>query len=182
MSYSHLALLRGINVSGHKTVPMARLKALFVDGLGYADAKTHLNSGNVLFAADSAPRETLEKLISGELRDTFGFPVEVVVRTRPELVKIAERGPFAGTADDENITRYVTFFKTAPTQEQLSLVAAIDNPGETHVAEGSELFSELNRGLSQNLVFSGNFIDKKLKSIATTRNWRVVRKLAEMMA
>ena len=158
---------------------MADLKACFVNELGYTDARTYIQTGNVLFTSGKAAA-TLEKEISTQFEKTFGFEVEVIVRTAPELKKIAEHGPFAKSTDSAEITRYVTFLKQELTPEQLAKVAAIDNPGETHQIRGKEVYSELDRSLSENLVFSGNFIDKKLKSIATARNWKVVRALADM--
>jgi uncharacterized protein (DUF1697 family) len=49
------ALLRGVNVGKDRRLPMARLRALFTQ-MGYADAATLVNSGNVVFsAAKGAP-------------------------------------------------------------------------------------------------------------------------------
>jgi uncharacterized protein (DUF1697 family) len=179
----YVALLRGINVGGNKTIRMADLKACFVRELGYRDAITHLNSGNVLFGVPGGvpSNAALEEQIGARLERSF-FAVEVVVRSAAEMKEIAESGPFAGSGDSPEITRYVTFFKRPLTPEQHALIEGIDNPGETHGVIGTELYSELDRSQSRNLVFSGNFIDRQLKSIATTRNWRVVRKLAEMLS
>ena len=49
----HVALLRGINVGRAKRVAMAELRAL-IEGLGYGDVRTLLNSGNVVFSASAA--------------------------------------------------------------------------------------------------------------------------------
>ncbi len=48
MARRHVALIRGINVGRAKRVAMADLRAL-VEGLGYRDVRTLLNSGNVVF-------------------------------------------------------------------------------------------------------------------------------------
>ena len=44
---TYVALLRGINVSGHRPVPMERLAATCA-GLGLANIVTYLQSGNVV--------------------------------------------------------------------------------------------------------------------------------------
>jgi uncharacterized protein (DUF1697 family) len=46
-----IALLRGINVGGAKKVPMARLRALCEEQLGWSDVQTYVQSGNVVFTA-----------------------------------------------------------------------------------------------------------------------------------
>ena len=45
-----VALLRGDNVGRGKRVAMADLRAV-VEGLGYRDVRTLLNSGNVVFTS-----------------------------------------------------------------------------------------------------------------------------------
>ena len=51
----HIALLRGINVGGHKKVPMAALREA-LEAAGFADVKTYVQSGNVaLTAAERSP-------------------------------------------------------------------------------------------------------------------------------
>jgi len=43
-----ISMLRGINVSGQKTIRMADLKAIY-ESLGYIQVTTYVQSGNVVF-------------------------------------------------------------------------------------------------------------------------------------
>jgi len=43
-----IALLRGINVSGQKKVPMAQLRSLLTNS-GFKNVQTYIQSGNVIF-------------------------------------------------------------------------------------------------------------------------------------
>jgi uncharacterized protein (DUF1697 family) len=45
---TYIALLRGINVGGHKKMEMPELITAF-KSLGFKDVKTYLQSGNVIF-------------------------------------------------------------------------------------------------------------------------------------
>ena len=74
-----IALLRGINVGGNKKVPMARLRAL-LEGLGYTEVATLLQSGNAVFTAKEKP-EAVRRALEAALKADFCFPVEVVLRT-----------------------------------------------------------------------------------------------------
>ena len=49
---TYICFLRGVNVGGNKLLKMAELKALF-DSLKLRDAKTYLQSGNVVFRSDT---------------------------------------------------------------------------------------------------------------------------------
>lgn len=69
--------MRGINVSGQKIIPMAYLKAMFLK-LGFTDAKTFIQSGNVVFTSGAAAPATTKKIEEG-IRKTFGFDVTVVL-------------------------------------------------------------------------------------------------------
>ena len=73
MAGRHVALLRGINVGTAKRVAMADLRAL-VEGLGYGDVSTLLNSGNVVFtvpakAAKTSPATRIEQALEKGMRD-----------------------------------------------------------------------------------------------------------------
>ena len=50
-----LGLLRGVNVGGHKRVPMAELRELCAE-LGFERARTYIQSGNVVFVEPSSAR------------------------------------------------------------------------------------------------------------------------------
>ena len=70
---SYIALLRGVNVGGKRKVPMTELQAAFV-AMGFADARTLLNSGNVVFRADkSLTPPALEAFLEAEAARRLGF-------------------------------------------------------------------------------------------------------------
>uniref|UniRef100_UPI0011789D76 DUF1697 domain-containing protein n=1 Tax=Brachyspira hyodysenteriae TaxID=159 RepID=UPI0011789D76 len=78
-----IALLRGVNVGGHRKLPMARLREVVAD-LGHRDVATYVQSGNVVFTGpDDEPEEVAAGLEDGLAR-AFGFGVRVVLRTRDE--------------------------------------------------------------------------------------------------
>jgi uncharacterized protein (DUF1697 family) len=84
----HVALLRGINVGGKNLISMGELAEAFRDA-GYTEVRTHLQSGNVLFAAGRAAEDGIERM----LEQRFGIPILVIVRTRDELAAIVAKAP-----------------------------------------------------------------------------------------
>ena len=66
----YVAFLRGVNL-GKRTVRSAELKAAF-EAMGFAEVKTLLASGNVLF--DAASARGLRQKIEAGLAAAFGFP------------------------------------------------------------------------------------------------------------
>lgn len=56
MAECHVALLRGINVGGHRKLPMAELRSLCES----LDVKTYIQSGNVVFRSAKNWRTVLK--------------------------------------------------------------------------------------------------------------------------
>ena len=176
---TYVALLRGINLGSKRRVAMADLRALLA-GLGYDDVRTHLQSGNAVFRAGSrspaSVRSTVEKAIATGLR----MDVDVVVRSAVQLAAVVDADPFAGTATDP--ARYlVTFLDKAPPKSWLSDVDVASYQPEQVAVRGAEIYLWLPEGVHTSRL-ARLVGDAKLGGTATSRNWNVVRRLAEMAA
>ena len=86
-----IALLRGINVGGANVIKMSDLVAL-LDGIGFIDAKTYVQSGNVVFRSDAQSAPAMERAISDAVAQEHGFRPRVLVLSREELQKAAPLG------------------------------------------------------------------------------------------
>lgn len=88
----YIALLRGINVGGKNMLPMKELKAL-LEGEGFADVSTYIQSGNVFFSCEPAEPETLQRRITALIEARFGFAVPVCVLSARELTEALDHAP-----------------------------------------------------------------------------------------
>ena len=68
---TYVALLRGINVGGNRTVEMKRLKAA-LECIGLDDVRTYINSGNVIFESDEVDRPRLAGVLEDAIAADFG--------------------------------------------------------------------------------------------------------------
>src|SRR5207247_1514794 len=84
MASRQVALIRGINVGRAKRVAMADLRVL-VEGLGYGDVRTLLNSGNVVFTTPRAAPGNAAARIEKALATELGVSARVTVLTAKEL-------------------------------------------------------------------------------------------------
>src|SRR5215831_6579505 len=97
-----VALLRGINVGKAKRISMADLKAL-VEGLGYRNVRTLLNSGNVVFTGTSAADPVkVAKRIERALEPKTGVSSRVTVITAAEVAHAVEKNPYGAIAMDHS--------------------------------------------------------------------------------
>lgn len=173
------ALLRGVNVGGRRTVPMARLRGV-VEGLGHERVATHLNSGNVvLVAPGDPPPERLGAELEAALADDLGFDVDVVVRSRAELDAIVAGNPFADAAAEDPARVLVTFWARDvtpgasfdPSAYGREQVRWTTREAYVHYADGM--------GRSR---LTPDVLARAAGSAGTGRNWRTVLALQGMLA
>jgi uncharacterized protein (DUF1697 family) len=87
----HIAFFRGINVGGRNIVKMGDLKQLFLE-LGFRNARTYIQSGNVVFDAVEPPDS---QAIQAAFTRRFGFESAVLLRSGDELREIVRGMPFS---------------------------------------------------------------------------------------
>ncbi len=107
-----IALLRAVNVGGRGMVAMADLRQAFA-AMGFAEARTLLQSGNVVFDGGGAAPEALEALIERELKAQLDLETVVLVRTADAWSRIIAANPFAREARDDPGHLHVMPLKSA---------------------------------------------------------------------
>lgn len=171
-----IALLRGINLGPNRRIAMPALREALA-GAGFEDARTYVQSGNVVFGSDAEP-EKLERQCERLISKEFGLDVEVIIRTRDELAEVVERNPFAKVAKEPK--RYQVTFLSGPLDsdrvEKLSSLAAAP---ERLAAIGRELYTWHPDGVGRSKL-AAKLAAKGLGVKATARNWTTVTTLLEM--
>ena len=174
----YTAFLRGINVGGHRKIKMVDLAQMFVE-MGFADVRTVIASGNVVFTSDETDLQKLTGRIEGELARALGYPVDVMVRTVVWLRELIEIDPFK-TVEGEDGHRYVSFMRSIANELPDLPYDEKDEHFRILAVHGEEVFS-----LSQKMPDGrhgdpGKYIAKHFGEVSTMRNWNTVVKIAEM--
>ncbi len=89
---TYVALLRGINVGGNRKVDMKALKVVF-ERAGMSEVRTYINSGNVVFAAESGDTAALGATLESAIEAEFGFPVKVLIRDAENIAALVSAMP-----------------------------------------------------------------------------------------
>jgi uncharacterized protein (DUF1697 family) len=176
---AYAALLRGVNVGGHRKVPMAELRALLAE-LGHGDVRTYLQSGNAVFTAPEAPARELAAGLERAIAERFGFGVGCLVLSRAELRAVADRCPFpAAELDPARLS--VVFLDGPPSAHPVaSADPAAYAPDEFRLGE-REIFAYFPGGMGRSKL--GQALSSPGDGFtATARNWRTVTRLLELMA
>lgn len=178
MTGKQIALLRGINVGTAKRVAMADLRAL-VEGLGYGNVSTLLNSGNVVFtippkAAKTSPAKRIEQALYKQL----GVASRVLVLSAAEIaVIVAENRLDAVATDPSRLFVAVAFDGSA-----LAALTPLTTQhwGQDRLAVGTRAaYLWCVEGMTESRLAKA--ANRALGDAATTRNWATILKLNALM-
>jgi uncharacterized protein (DUF1697 family) len=156
---------------------MDALKSLFLS-LGLKDAKTYLNSGNVVFRSDETDRAVLSKRIEGSIRKKTALDVKVILRTADELRKVIAANPLS--PDERNPKGLlVAFLSGEISKEAKALLTSLKLPSEELHFGSRELYIYFPEGIA-NSKLSNALTEKKVGVTVTARNWNTVNALLKM--
>lgn len=196
-----VALLRGINVGG-VSIKSKELGEHF-RGRGYADVRTVLATGNVLFAEPGTAAEELRARLESELSEGFGYEARVVLEPRHRMAALVAAYPYD---ESDSHHAYVVFSSDAAALTRLvddaagrgiaidagdaggpdaSTAQATPGSAPLSLAEDEEriclgpgvVFWACPRGSSTSTPFSQLTAAARHKPSLTTRNLNTVRKL-----
>jgi len=173
---THIAFLRGVNV-GANTLKMERLRALFAE-LGFTDARTYVQSGNMLFTAAGPPvrlEPTIERKLAGETR----LPVSVLVRTQAQLKRIIDANPFLKETGVDPKKLHVTFLAGERSKPGLAALGDVRSGADRWQAAGDVIYLHCPGGYGRTKL-NNTAIERLLSTRATTRNWNTVKALNDM--
>ena len=176
---SYVSLFRGINVGGNQTVRMDALKELHTS-LDLRDVQTYIQSGNVVFASDGADATQIQKDIEDGFAQKFGFQAKVMVRTADEFNVLIENNPFQNQPMKESKWVVAMFLASHPiSTAREDIQKTYTGPEELHIM-GQEVYIYYPEGIGRSKL-TNTFLEKKLKTMGTARNWNTVLRLQKMM-
>jgi len=175
---TYLALLRGINVGGHKQVGMADLRDLLAQ-LGLVDVRSLLQSGNLVFRSESRSPAQLERLLESEAKKRLELQTHFMVRTAEEWRTVVLRNPLRKEAERDPAHLLVVFLKDAPGAAEVEALEEAITGQEVVRADGRHAYVFYPTGIGRSRLTNA-LIEKKLGTRGTGRNWNTVMKLAAL--
>ncbi len=175
---THLALLRGINVSGHNMMKMEALKTM-LENIGFTNVRTYLQSGNVFVDSNEESASKVGFVIKQEIFKVFGHEVPVVVIAKQDLELCFKNNPFLKEKEVDSKKLYVAFVSIALKKESINdLKISQFKPDEASI-DRKRIFIKYAVGAGKTR-FDQKYIEKKLNVTATIRNWNTVTNLLNM--
>ncbi len=169
-----IALLRGINVGGHKKVPMAHLRAIADQLWPDCPSRTYIASGNLIFHADGTGIE-LGNRLAAEIQANFGLVVPVLVLKTSEFAAQVCGCPF-DMHEPKHVHGYFCFDKP---RIDADLLSGLATSSDTLSVTDQVIWLHTANG------FSKSKLAEKMTRVAgvelTARNLNTCRKLVEML-
>src|SRR5260370_23060484 len=118
-----IALLRGVNVGGHRPVSMSDLRNL-LEQLGFCRVQSLLQSGNLIFRSKARTAAALERLLESEAEKSLDLHAGFIVRTAKEWKTVVDRNPFRNETERDPGQLVGVFLEAAPNLEAGEAVEA----------------------------------------------------------
>ncbi|QUW29047.1 DUF1697 domain-containing protein [Bacillus cereus] len=168
----YIALLRGINVGGHKIIKMADLKQAF-ESIGLKQVKTYIQSGNIVFKSEEGIT-FLKERIQSEIKNVFGFDVPVMLRTYAEFTNIIKICPYEADSLLEGESMHIAFLANELSKKEKDQLLIYKNMNEDCYIHEKVVYLFFKTSI-RNFKLMNQF--QKIHTPATVRNWRTVNKL-----
>ena len=173
--HPYIALLRGVNVSGQKKIPMADLGDL-LSKEKLENVQTYIQSGNVVFQSLEKKKEILETKIHKAIKSYFGFDVPVLVKSPMELQQIFNDCPFP---EEQKINSYFIMLYSVADIVLVDKISKLTYTNEVFKITDNCVYFYYSIGYGK-AKFSNNFFERKLKVTATARNYNTMVKLLSL--
>lgn len=175
---THLALLRGINVSGHNMIKMEVLKTL-LEKAGFQNVQTYIQSGNVFVDTDEVHGASVGFKIKQEIFKELGLEVPVVVISKEDLEACLKINPYLKEKECDTKKLYVAFISKELSNGALNDLKISQFKPDEAAIDQSRIYIKYAVGAGKTRL-DQKYIEKKLNVVATIRNWNTVTTLLEM--
>lgn len=174
----YLALLRGINVSGHNMIKMDALKKM-LENMGFQNVETYIQSGNVFFDSEEENAAGVGFKIKQEISKVFGYDVPVIMISKTDLELCFKNNPYLKEKECDIKKLYVAFISKELTAAAINDLKISNFKPDEAAIDSNRIYIKYAIGAGKTNL-DQKYIEKKLNVVSTIRNWNTVTKLLEI--
>lgn len=160
--------------TGKNKVPMVALRKA-LDAVGFINVRTYIQSGNVVLQSDS-DSSVIQKQVRDIIAQEIGADISVIVRTPEQIKSILKDNPFCL---EDSARTYFSVLASSPPESLVEEFQRITFTPDTVAILDSTIYTLYSTKHSDS-KFNNNFFERKLKVVATTRNFNTLSRLLEM--
>jgi uncharacterized protein (DUF1697 family) len=170
---TYIGFLRAINIGKRQFSKDAIVAAC--EAAGCTGVETYINTGNVKVTTPLRSRAKVEAALEKAFAARAGFEVPTIVVTPKELTAIAQHAEKIGAGHTG--LHYVSLLKDPPTADAVAKLDGAGKNGERAEIDGRGVHLLL--GPDYHSAKLTNAVVEKHLGVATNRNLKVIRTLAE---
>jgi uncharacterized protein (DUF1697 family) len=174
---TYIGLLRGVNLAGHNKIAMADLRGLLTR-LGFADPRSLLQSGNVVFGSQGRSAARLERLLETEIEKQLKIRTDFYVRNPAEWRAIVAGNPFPDEAVRDPGHLVLLALKESPDAKRVRALQAAIVDREIVRVTGRHAYIVYPDGMGRSRLTPA-ILDRTIGR-GTARNWNTVLKIAAL--
>ena len=174
----YVALLRGIAPT-NPNMRNDKLRGVF-EKLGFANVKTVISSGNVIFENPSRSAAKLEETIEKEIAEQLGFTSTTILRSQGQIKRLVDQNPFKGMEHSQKSSLNVTFLKKKR-KIDIKFPYKVENRDYTllRMYDGAICsVIDLTSAKTPDLMVR---LEKQFGKEITTRTWKTVERILKAM-
>ncbi|OQD58343.1 hypothetical protein MBBAR_19c00050 [Methanobrevibacter arboriphilus JCM 13429 = DSM 1125] len=201
----YIAFLRGINVGKNNIIPMKDLRNLF-SVMGFKNIKTYLRSGNVIFESNEKDMNNISSKISENIENSSGFWIDCILMSQKDFIFLINNNPFFSNNSNNNSNNnhknnhknnfnnnsnnneminelYVTIFKHKINRnlgEDLIKDSKKFNSDDKFLIFEKEIYLICKNGYHKT-KFNNNYFESKLDNTATTRSFKTLLNIKNLL-
>lgn len=171
----YIVFLRGVTPTGKNRVPMAQLREALHDN-GFPDARTWIQSGNVILTSELA-QDNLTKKVHDLILAYIGADLKIIVKTPEEVQAMLAHNPYHESHDIARV--FFTLFNEKPDEQLIAALQTQDFDEDKFVFTSQAIYLYIPDSAARTKL-TNNFLKRKLKMDATTRNFNTLTKMVEL--
>lgn len=182
MKKKYVTLLRGINVGGKNRLKMSDL-IILLERSNAQSVKTYIQSGNVVFVHQANLNSiAFSNAIKKAIQEAYQYDIELITLNLTSFMEVCHVNILAQQYPDRLKWLHVSIFSESINinEEQKDKLQALKKESEEVYYTNKALYLYCPNGYGKTKLHN-KAIEKLLNTKATTRNWRTITKLKEML-
>ena len=177
---TYVILLRGINVGGKNTVPMAGLRKC-LEEQGFSNVSTYIASGNVILKSDKRVND-VKTQIEGVLPEYFKFDdgfIKVLVLTRTQFQAVIDKKPIGFGEQPEKYHSDAIFLMGIDSAQVMPGFSPREGVDQVWAGNGVIYSQRLSSQRTKSRL--NKIMETPFYKSMTIRNWNTTTKLLEIL-
>jgi len=154
------------------------LRSLMIHA-GFTSVQTYIQSGNIIFCSEKNDPAPIAEFITHVIAEKYSFEVPVIIRTVTELKKIIDQNPFLQRVEIMHKALYLTLLSEEPSAQVDNDLLSSGLTSEVYAIREKQIYLHIPEGYGKT-KWTNTFFEKKLKMVATTRNWASIMQLIKI--